>query len=118
MSFNQLVAFFLLVLGGVIIVWPRRKKPAAKPVEASLIKQLSLALLAALFFAGSFVLTKFIFNYQPFINGLIWTRLGGFLGAGLLILWPGNWRIILTGDDLEFQKRISGSWTVVFTIDG
>jgi len=94
LSFNQLTAFFLLVLGGVIIVWPRKKNLAAEPANASLIKQLSLALLAALFFAGSFVLTKFIFNYQSFINGLIWTRLGGFLGAGLLILWPGNWRII------------------------
>ena len=30
----------------------------------------------------------------------------------------GNWRIIVVGANLEFQKRISGSWDVVFTIDG
>ncbi len=30
----------------------------------------------------------------------------------------GNWRIIIVGANLEFQKRISGSWDVVFTIDG
>ncbi len=30
----------------------------------------------------------------------------------------GNWRIIIEGANLEFQKRISSSWDVVFTIDG
>ena len=83
---HQLVAFFLLVIGGVIMLWPRKTKPAL--VRASLSKRLFLALLAALFFAGSFVLSKFIFTEQAFVNGFIWIRIGGFLGAWLLLFWP------------------------------
>ncbi len=81
----QFIAFFLLVVGGVIMLWPRRK-PAL--VKAPLSKRLFLALLAGLFFAGSFVLSKFIYTEQSFINGFIWIRIGGFLGAWLLLFWP------------------------------
>jgi drug/metabolite transporter (DMT)-like permease len=88
LSNNQLFAFFLLVLGGIIMVWPGKKARASASTKASLIKRLPLAILAAFFFAGSFVLTKFIFTHQSFINGFIWIRLGGILGAGLLLFWP------------------------------
>ena len=90
----QLIAFFLLVFGGVIMLWPRKDKINLPIGKASLTKKLTLAIIAALFFAGSFVLTKFIFTEQPFINGFIWIRLGGFLGAWLLFLWPGSHQII------------------------
>ncbi len=90
----QLIAFFLLVFGGVIMLWPRKDKINPSVGQASLIKKLTLAVTAALFFAGSFVLTKFIFMEQPFINGFIWIRLGGFLGACLLLFWPGSRQII------------------------
>lgn len=90
----QLVAFFLLVFGGVIMLWPRKDKINSPIGKASLPKKLTLAIIAALFFAGSFVLTKFIFTEQPFINGFIWIRLGGFLGAWLLFFWPGSRQII------------------------
>ena len=90
----QLVGFFLLVFGGVIMLWPRKDRINPPTGKASLTKKLTLAIIAALFFAGSFVLTKFIFMEQPFINGFIWIRLGGFLGAWLLFFWPGNRQII------------------------
>jgi len=90
----QLVAFFLLVFGGVIMLWPRKDRSNLSISKASLVKKLTIAIIAALFFAGSFVLTKFIFAEQPFINGFIWIRLGGFLGAWLLFFWPGNRKII------------------------
>jgi uncharacterized membrane protein len=82
---HQFIAFFLLVIGGVIMLWPRRK-PAL--VKAPFIKKLFLALLASLFFAGSFVISKFIYTEQTFINGFIWIRIGGFLGAWLFLFWP------------------------------
>ncbi len=91
---SQLVAFFLLVLGGVIMLWPRKDRINSLTGQASLTKKLTLAVMAALFFAGSFVLTKFIFTEQPFINGFIWVRLGGFLGAWLLFFWPGSRQVI------------------------
>jgi drug/metabolite transporter (DMT)-like permease len=94
LAISQLVAFFLLVLGGIIMFWPRKEKIISKVVKAPLAKKLTLAIIAALFFAGSFVLTKFIFTEQSFINGFIWIRMGGFLGAWLLFFWPGSRQII------------------------
>jgi len=91
----QLVAFFLLVFGGVIMLWPRKDRISPLATKSPLTKKLTLAIIAALFFAGSYVLTKFIFIYQPFINGFIWIRLGSFLGAWLLFFWPGSRQIIL-----------------------
>lgn len=90
----QFLAFFLLVLGGAVMIWPV-KKESIEAVRIPLAKRLSIAFTSSLFFAGSFVLTKLIFNYQPFVNGFIWTRLGGFLMAGLFVVWPKNRRLIL-----------------------
>jgi len=90
---QQLIAFSLFVLGGMVMLWPRKGKRI--PGQQPLIKRLPIVLLAALFFSGSFVLTKYIFSYQPFINGFIWIRLGGVLGAGLLFLLPISRRVIL-----------------------
>ncbi len=83
---NQLIAFSLLVLGGVIMLWPRKK--------IGTVQRLPLAILSALLFAGSFVLTKFIYNNQSFINGFVWIRIGGILGAGFLLFWPNTRKII------------------------
>lgn len=116
--FNQLIAFSLLVLGGIIMAWPRKKaRLVSGVVKFPLIKRLPLAILAALFFASSYVLTKYIFIEQPFINGFIWIRLGGVLGAGFLFLLPSTRRIILqtsqkiklkTGELAIFNKVLSG----------
>jgi len=93
LTFYQLIAFCLFVLGGIIILWPQKEKIQA--VKSSLSKRLFIVFLSALLFAGSFVLTKFIFTHQPFINGFIWIRLGGVLGTILLFFWPGNIQRIL-----------------------
>jgi len=75
-----------------------------------------LAVTAALFFAGSYVLTKFVFTEQPFISGFVWIRMGGILGAILLILWPGGWQEVIkasksvkakTGGLVVFSKSLS-----------
>ena len=94
LSFDQLIAFFLLVLGGVVIIWPRKSKLSAEKKKTSLSVKLTLALLAAFLFASSFVLTKFIFDQQSFISGFIWIRIGGFLMAVLFLFWPGNYQKI------------------------
>ncbi len=92
---SQSIAFSLMVIGGMIILWPKRHKKISELPETFLIRGLFIALLAAFLFASSFVLTKFVFTYQPFISGFIWIRLGGFLGACLIFLWPSNRQIIL-----------------------
>jgi len=78
---NQFIAFFLLVLGGIIIFWSK---------NILSYKKILFALLAALLFASSYVLTKFIFIEESFINGFIWIRLGGVLGACLLLIPSKN----------------------------
>ncbi len=90
LNFNQLIAFLLLVLGGIIMAWPRKEiKASYEAKKLSLIKRLPIAILAALFFSSSYVLTKFIFTEQSFINGFVWIRIGGILGAFLLLFWSG-----------------------------
>lgn len=88
LSSNQFIAFILLVFGGLIILWPKRNKKMFS------FQKISFILLSALFFAGSYVLTKMVFIEQSFINGFIWIRLGSVLGACLLLILPRNRKII------------------------
>lgn len=72
LSQMQLLAFGLMVLGAVLIAFKYEK-------GGWYAKALGNATIAAVFFALSFVLTKYIFDETNFVSGLIWTRLGFFL---------------------------------------
>ncbi len=119
LNFNQLIAFSLLILGGIIITWPRKYiKLLPGERKPSLAKRLPKALLAAFLFAASYVLTKFVFTEQSFINGFIWIRLGGILGAFLLLIVPSVRQAIFktsrsiklkTGGLIVFNKLLSAS---------
>ncbi|MEA2113048.1 MAG: DMT family transporter [Patescibacteria group bacterium] len=87
-AISQLSAFCLLVLGGVIILLPQKSELSLQKTENFLFDSLLITILTAFLFALSFVLTKFIFSEQQFINGFIWIRLGGILSACLLFLIP------------------------------
>ncbi len=102
---NQIIAFSLLVFGGIVMAWPRKQaRFISGLVKTSLIKRLPLAILAALFFAGSYVLSKYIYSYHPFINGFIWIRLGGVIGALILFILPFSRRaIIRTSDKVKLK---------------
>lgn len=100
--FNQMIAFLLLVIGGVIMAWPGKNIGL---VKTPLINILPLAIAAAFLFAGSYVLTKYIYSYQPFINGFIWIRLGGVIGALLLFLIPASRRnIFITSTKIKLKE--------------
>lgn len=71
LSFFEIMAFLLLVLGSVIITWERSKTIS--------FRSLRLAILAAFLFALYFIFAKFVYLSQPFISGFIWTRIGAFL---------------------------------------
>lgn len=75
---KELIAFMMLVLGGAIILWPKKRKKIADLPEVFIVRGISIALLASFLMASSFVLTKYVYTYQPFINGFIWIRIGGF----------------------------------------
>ena len=100
----QLFAFFLLVIGGVIMVWPRKIKERGDTIKTPLYQRLPIALVAAAFFSGAFVLATYIYNEQSFINGFVWIRMGGFIAGLALLFWPGNrQRIVEAGRKIRIK---------------
>lgn len=67
----QLISFIFLVFGAVLIAF--RKEAKGWHPQA-----LGNGIAAAILFALSFTLTKYIFEQTNFVSGLIWTRLGFF----------------------------------------
>lgn len=49
---------------------------------------------AALLFASYYVLIKFIYMTQPFVGAFVWSRLGTFIGAMMILLVP-EWRRLI-----------------------
>ncbi|PIW37350.1 MAG: hypothetical protein COW24_00570 [Candidatus Kerfeldbacteria bacterium CG15_BIG_FIL_POST_REV_8_21_14_020_45_12] len=93
LSITQLVAFGVLVIGTILITLDLDKKAEPdKPAQGA--KGWVLALLAGLFFALSFGLTKIAFEQQNFYNAFIWMRLGSFL-LPLLFLLSAKHRIAI-----------------------
>ena len=81
LSFYEIIAFVILIIGSILVTFEKEKL-----VD---LPSLKLSLIAAFLFSLSFVLTKYVYLEQPFLNGLIWTRLGGaLLALFLFILWP------------------------------
>lgn len=69
----EFLAFILLVLGSILITYEKAKKISLKSFKISVV--------AAFFFALSFVLAKYVYLVQPFWSGYLWIRIGGFLMA-------------------------------------
>ncbi len=93
---HQVIAFFLLFAGGILIL-ARRKEHHLHNDSAFkkyTWKKIEISILAALLFAIFYVLTKFVFSNQPFVSTFVWTRVGSFLAAFLLIIPKGFRRAI------------------------
>ncbi len=88
---TDLWALALLIFGTLLITHETAKWRSRYKLDNIL-----LAIFAALLFALSFTLTKQVFNYTGFINGLIWTRFGMAFGSLALLL------------DNEFRRAIFG----------
>ncbi len=106
---RELLAFSVLVIGGVLIsvrqtrfyvikeAWESFKSKFGdilggihatyRPTRRLLIN----SVVAAFFFASYYVLIKHIYMNQPFIGGFVWSRLGRFIGVLLILLVPA-WR--------------------------
>lgn len=84
LGFAQLSAFGFLVLGGVLISYQENIK---RPYTLELFHH---AARAAILFAISFTLLRFVFLFEPFLNGLFWTGMGRVLGALTIIAIPEN----------------------------
>ncbi|MDD4901426.1 MAG: EamA family transporter [Patescibacteria group bacterium] len=109
---RQLVAFIILICGGVLISIKRTKVYLYQKVVARIrevvgdiigdvparfqptSRLLINSVFSAVFFAAYYVLMKYIYLHQPFIGSFVWSRLGSFLGVLLMLLVPG-WRYVI-----------------------
>jgi transporter family protein len=109
---RQLVAFIVLVAGGVLISVRKTKFYALKEVKERIkgiignyigeihahyrpTRRLIInSVVAAFFFASYYVLIKYVYSTQPFIGGFVFSRIGSFVGA-LLILTVPAWRKLI-----------------------
>lgn len=81
LNFKEIGAFILLISGSIFIVWEPSKKISPGSLKISLI--------TAFLFALTFVLTKYVYLAQPFWNGFVWIRIGGFLTALCFLFFRG-----------------------------
>lgn len=106
---RELLAFAILVIGGVLISVKQTKfyelqevanrikavtgnalggiHAAYRPTQRLIVN----SVIAAFFFAAFYVLIKYVYATQPFIGGFVWSRLGSFVGVHLMLLIP-SWR--------------------------
>ncbi|MEA2098315.1 MAG: DMT family transporter [Patescibacteria group bacterium] len=90
LTFWQIIAFTLLVLGGVIM------SSKFDNGKVAIIKGLFLAILAGFLFAVYYTATKFLFLNMPFFEGFILLQIGGFLGALILLISADNRKTIFS----------------------
>jgi len=74
----EFLALILMVLGSVFITYEKEKKIS--------LDSLKISIIAAFFFAISFVLTKYVYMQNSFWTGFIWTKIGGVLMAMFFLL--------------------------------
>lgn len=80
---NQIVGFVLIVVGGFIVSHEESLKERLAHMGVKLFWK---SVLAALLFAVSQVLMKFVFNNDTFVNSFMWRGFGAVLGASFLLL--------------------------------
>lgn len=81
LSSREIWGIAVLVAGTLFISWPEERRRSGE-------HWLRYSLFAGLLFALSFTLVKAVYLEQPFISGLIWTRIGMVAAAFSLLLSP------------------------------
>ncbi len=98
----QLGAFLMMIAGTVLISLEKSEGKWS-------IKKLSNAIIAALFFAIAFALYKYVYNSTNFVSGLVWTRIGLFVGSASFLMFKSTRDLIL--EDIRTPKPRSGKFT-------
>jgi len=98
----EIVAFGALVAGGVLITLERKGRGSKKGDI--------YAVVAALVFAVSFVITKQVYIEQAFISGFVWSRIGAFIMAASFLLIPSARHGIFN----QPKQKNQGSTAVLF----
>jgi drug/metabolite transporter (DMT)-like permease len=111
-SWNEMLAFLLLFLGGFLI----SLEPSGEK-RKKVVFMLKTSILAALMFGVYYVLLKYVYNKGTFVSGFVWTRLGSFLAAFIFLVSRKNRKLIFgeskilkpkTGIIIAANKTLSG----------
>lgn len=86
LGWQQLAAFSFLVIGGFLISLEKGRNGFREVMKGS--KSIALTIILG---AVYFVMLKYLFNYQDFVTGFVWSRLGLVAGAVAIFLFP-VWR--------------------------
>ncbi len=97
LSLNQLLSLLFLILGTLLITFEKK--------HILNFTGLRIALVNAAFFAGAFVMAKYVYLSQPFWSGFILMRLGGLLVALLFLFFFKEVREELEGKGNGGQKH-------------
>jgi len=95
-NFWEIVSFLLLICGSILITYERSKKIS--------LKSFNISIIAAFFFALSFVFSKYVYMQHPFLMGLVWIRIGGVLTA-LALLFSRELRSEIFKKEMGLQKK-------------
>jgi len=83
LSFKQIVALVIIILGTILI-------SSGRATQKNPIKAYVFSFISALLFGLYYTLTKYLFDNLSFINGFVWLRLTTFVGALLLLVKVQN----------------------------
>lgn len=118
---RQFLSFLILIYGGILVSVKRTRFYIAKEIWESVRNVFGDVLggihaqyrssqrlivnsaVSAFFFAAYYVLIKYIYTYQPFIGGFVWSRLGTSLGV-IMILFVPAWRKKINEQKKEAKK--------------
>ena len=111
LSPSQYLSFIFLVIGAVIISIRRDEEGGVFHAQA-----IKPAIIAAVFFAASFVFTKYVYTEVGFWSGLVWTRVAmGLVALSFIIPKVNRARVFSTGHNasqgsktLFYLSKISG----------
>lgn len=92
LSVREIIAFFLLVIGAVLIAYEKKKGKSERGTYF-------FAFWASVFFAASFVLMKMVFENQDFIPGFVWSRAGAGITAVFLLFYSPTRRGLFSGEE-------------------
>ena len=131
LSERHLLAFLILVIGGVLISVKQTRVYMYKEVKESLKNKfggmlgnihaiyrptgrlIMNSVVSAIFFSAYYVLIKHIYTTQPFIGAFVWSRVGGFIGV-LFLLFVSDWRQLIVRKKHERKTSIKGLIFFIF----
>jgi len=118
LSERHILAFVVLINGGILISVKRTKFYILKDISERFrfmfgdvfgsihagyrsTKHLIInSVTSAAFFAGYYVMIKYVYSTQPFVGSFVWSRLGTFIGS-IMILFIPEWRKRI----IEYRKE-------------